>query len=88
MKARKLLDGIGGTIYDDLHRLRKLRNRVHIQFDDQPEKMGRDDHDVFNDKEVAWSLALCITVLKYLGKQFPRPKDLGVFAHEISIPKA
>ena len=34
MKTHKLFDGLGGTIYDDLHRLRELRNRVHIQFDD------------------------------------------------------
>jgi hypothetical protein len=55
MKTRKLLDGLGGTIYDDLHRLRKLRNRVHIQFDDEPEGLGRDDHLAFSAKEVIWS---------------------------------
>jgi hypothetical protein len=88
MKARKLLDGIGGTIYDDLHRLRELRNRIHIQFDDKPAKLSRDDHEAFTDKEVVWSLALCIGVLKYLGKQFPRPKDLDAFTPEVSIPKA
>lgn len=88
MEAYKLLDGLGGTIYDDLHRLRKLRNRVHIQFDDEPTGLGRDDHQAFSSKEVAWSLLLCIEVLKHLGKQFPRPQDLGVFAHKVSIPKS
>jgi hypothetical protein len=88
MKTHKLLDALGGTIYDDLHRLRKLRNRVHIQFDDEPEELGRDDHHAFSDKEVAWSLSLCIRVLKHLGERFPRPEALGVFAHEVSIPKA
>jgi hypothetical protein len=87
MKAHKLLDGLGGTIYDDLHRLRKLRNRVHIQFDDEPEGLGRDDHDAFSDKEVVWSLRLCIRVLKHLGERFQRPEALGVFAHDVSIPK-
>ncbi|HWO30677.1 MAG TPA: hypothetical protein VNO32_17930 [Candidatus Acidoferrum sp.] len=88
MKTHMLLDGLGGTIYDDLHRLRKLRNRVHIQFDDKPEELVRDDHQAFSDKEVAWSLSLCIRVLKHLSQHFPRPKALGVFAHEVSIPKA
>lgn len=78
-QAHNFLDGLGGAIYDDLHRLRKLRNRIHI---------GRDDHDAFGDKEVVWSLALCIRVLKRLAERFPRPKELGVYAHEISIPKA
>jgi hypothetical protein len=88
MKTHKLLDGLGGTIYDDLHRLRELRNRVHIQFDDKPEQLGRDDHHAFSDKEVVWSLSLCIRVLRHLGERFPRPEALGVFAHEVSIPKA
>ena len=87
MKTRKLLDGLGGTIYDDLHRLRELRNRVHIQFDDEPEELSRDDYHAFSDKEVVWSLSLCIRVLKHLGQRFPRPEALGVFAHEVSIPK-
>ena len=87
MKARKLLDGLGGNIYDDLHRLRKLRNRVHIQFDDEPKDVGRDDHEAFDDKEVARCLALCIEVFTYLAKSFPRPKELGLYAHEVSIPR-
>lgn len=88
MKTHKLLDGLDGTIYDDLHRLRKLRNRVHIQFDDEPEGLGRADHQAFSHKEVVWSLSLCSMVLKHLGERFPRPKELEVFAHNVSIPTA
>jgi hypothetical protein len=88
MKTYNLLDGLGGTIYDDLHHLRKLRNRVHIQFDDEPEDLGRDDHLAFSAAEVIGSLSLCIRVLRYLGQRFPRPEGLEVFAHDISIPKA
>jgi len=88
MKTHKLLDGVGATIYNDLDHLRKLRNRVHIQFDDEPVGLGRNDHEAFNDKNVAWSLSLCIRVLKHLGEKFPRPEALGVFAHDVSIPKS
>ncbi|MFZ5734743.1 MAG: hypothetical protein ACOY4O_18560 [Pseudomonadota bacterium] len=88
METHKLLDGLGADIYKDLHHLRKLRNRVHIQFDDEPEGLGRDDHQAFNDKNVVWSLALCTKVLRHLGEQFPRPAELGVFAHDLSIPNA
>lgn len=31
-----------------MHRLRKLRNRVHIQFDDDPKDLPRDDPEAFN----------------------------------------
>jgi hypothetical protein len=88
MKTHKLLDGLATTIYDDLQRLRELRNRVHIQFDDKPKDLGRNDHDAFTDKNVAWALALCINVLKHLVGKFPRPEALGVFAHDVSIPKS
>jgi hypothetical protein len=37
METHKLLNGLGADIYKDLHLLRELRNRVHIQFDDEPE---------------------------------------------------
>jgi hypothetical protein len=88
MQTHNLLDGLGGTIYDDLHRLRKLRNRVHIQFDDEPEQLGRDEYRAFSDKEVIWSLSLCIRVLNHLGERFPRPEALAVFAHAVCVPKA
>jgi hypothetical protein len=56
MKTHKLLDGLGASIYDDLDHLRELRNRVHIQFDDKPKGVGRDDHHAFDDKKVVWAL--------------------------------
>jgi hypothetical protein len=87
MKKHKLLDEMGATIYDDLDKLRELRNRIHIQFDDKPAGIGRKDHEAFTDKNVAWSLTLCINVLTHLSKKFPRPEALGVFAHDVSIPK-
>lgn len=88
MKSHKILDELGGTVYDDLDHLRELRNRVHIQFDDKPKGLGRDDHQAFDDKKVVWALSLCIRTLKHLGEKFPRPEALGVFAHDISIPQA
>jgi len=86
MKRHKLLDGLGKDIYDELDRFRMLRNRVHIQFDDKPKDVDRNDDKAFTDKTVTWSLELCIRVLKHLGERFSRPEDLGVFAHNVSIP--
>lgn len=55
-------------------------------FDDEPQGTGRDDDTAFSDDVVKWSLALCIRVLKHLCDRFPRPKELGVYAHDLSIP--
>jgi len=88
MKSYKLLDGLGGGVCDELDKLRQYRNRVHIQFDDEPQGAGRDDDTVFSDDVVKWSLALCVSVLKHLCDRFPRPKELGVYAHDLSIPTA
>ena len=87
MRGRHLLDALGADIYDDLDRLRQLRNRIHIQFDDKPENVRRDDSDAFADDTVDWALGLCIQVLSHLSAVYPRPAGLAVYAHAISIPK-
>lgn len=70
----------------DLDRLRELRNRIHIQFDDKPLNVSRDDHKAFSDATVGWALTLGISVLRYISQTYPRPNGLGVYAHEIEIP--
>lgn len=86
METHRLLDELGANIYKDLHRLRKLRNRIHIQFDDEPEDVDRDDSKAFVDATVKWGLSLCLSVLKHLGEKYPRPPELGVYAQDVSIP--
>lgn len=87
MRARGLLDGLEADIYDELDRLRQLRNRIHIQFDDKPAQIGRDDADAFTEDTVNWALGFCITLLTFLRDEYPRPRQLSVFAHDISIPR-
>jgi hypothetical protein len=60
---------------------------VHIQFDDKPHGISRDDLQAFIKLEVDWAISLCTRVLKHLGEHFPRPEELGVFAHWIMLPK-
>lgn len=88
MRGRSLLDGLGANIYDELDCLRQLRNRIHIQFDDRPVNVGRDDSEAFADETVAWALRLCIQVLTYLSNEYPRPAGLAAYAHNISIPRS
>src|SRR5713101_1496519 len=44
LKKYKVLDALGGDIYDELHKLRKYRNKVHIQDNIAIEGVSRDDN--------------------------------------------
>lgn len=88
MQKYKILDGLGDKIYAELEDLRKYRNKVHIQLDVGIAGVSRKENEAFSDKTVAWSLDLCVRVLKYLNEHLPRPKGLEQYAREISIPTA
>jgi hypothetical protein len=88
MQKYDILKGLGAGIYDELPKLRKYRNKVHIQTDVDIEGISRDENLAFSTAILTWSLELTVRVLKHLNDQFPRPKDLEQFAHEASIPDA
>lgn len=67
-----VLNQLGEGIYDDLHRLRKFRNKVHIQ--DDIRDLPRDEIEVFTDQTCIWALELNVRVLRYLSEAFPRPQ--------------
>jgi hypothetical protein len=86
MEKYNILNGLGDSIYADLHKLRKYRNKVHIQTDVDIERVSRDEAVAFSTDIVIWTLSLSIRVLKHLSEQFPRPEHLERFAHNLSIP--
>ncbi|MGR9466328.1 hypothetical protein [Rhizobium leguminosarum] len=86
MRKYGLLDELGGGIYDELHLLRKYRNKVHIQ--DDNEDVPRDDEAAFTAERCVWSLGLCAKVLTYLSQQFPRPADVAKYVEPLGIPDA
>jgi hypothetical protein len=88
MEKYKILKGLGDGIYDELQKLRKYRNKVHIQTDVDIKDVPRDENAAFSTDIVAWALEFTTRVLKHLNEQFPRPKNLEQFAHELSIPTA
>lgn len=88
MKKYKILDGLGAGIYDELHKIKKYRNKVHIQADVDIAGVSRDEDKAFSKDIVDWSLELTVRVLKHLTDKFARPKELEQFAHELSIPDA
>jgi hypothetical protein len=51
------------TIYDEPHKLRKYRNKVHIQTDVHIKDVSRDEPAAFSKTIVDWSLGLIVRVL-------------------------
>jgi hypothetical protein len=88
MQKYKILDGLGAGIYDELHKLRRYRNKVHIQTDVDVKGVPRDEDKAFSKETLAWSLEFAVRVLQHLGEKFPRPKELEQFAHELKIREA
>jgi hypothetical protein len=89
MKKYKILDGLGAaTIYDELHKLRKYRNKVHIQTDVDIQGVSRDEPTAFSKTIVGWSLEFTVRVLNHLNATYARPKELEQYAHELSIPSS
>jgi hypothetical protein len=76
------------AIYDELHKLRKYRNKVHIQTDVYIKYVPRDEDAAFSVKTVIWALKFTVRVLNHLNEKFSRPKELEHFAHSLSIPLA
>jgi hypothetical protein len=88
MKKYDILKGLGADIYDELHKLRKYRNKVHIQTNVDIENVPRDEYAAFSAKTVVWALKFTVRVLNHLNKEFSRPRELEQFAHSLSIPSA
>jgi hypothetical protein len=87
-KKYKLLDELGADIYDDLHTLRKYRNKVHIQTDVDIEGVPRDEEKAFTDKIRSWTVGLNLKVLEFLARKYPRPKGMESFVQALTVPSS
>jgi hypothetical protein len=86
MRKYKVLDHLGATPYDELDKLRKYRNKVHIQLDIPIEGVSRDEEVAFSDDVRDDALRLNVRLLRYLIERFPRPKTLDKYAREVRVP--
>jgi hypothetical protein len=86
LKKYKVLDGLGANIYSDLHRLRKFRNKVHIQEDIKIPGTPRDEDAAFTDELAAWALTLNRTTLQYLSEHLARPAHIQGYVSSLTVP--
>ncbi len=87
LKKYGILDGLGAGIYDELHKLRKFRNKIHIQADVDIEAVPRDEDLQFTNALVSWALELNWTVHCHLGEKFPRPAAIRGHVRPLRLPR-
>jgi hypothetical protein len=87
MKKYKILDDLGADeIYGELHKLRKYRNKVHIQDDVDIDGVSRREDRAFSEETVTRSVELCARILQHLNEKHPRPEHVKPFARTVSLP--
>lgn len=87
LRKYQILDGMAEDIYDDLHRLRKYRNKIHIQLDVNIPNASRDEHRLFTRARVAWAIDLCWNVHAHLEAQFARPEAIRGNVQPLFLPR-
>ena len=86
LRKYEVLEGARRTIYDDLHTLRKFRNKIHIQEDLRIEDVSRDEDQIFTSVRTRWAMDLNLEVLEYLSCRLARPAHIENFVAPLSIP--
>jgi len=81
-----VLDPLGREIYDDLHKLRRYRNKIHIQDDIDIPGVSRDEGTAFDDHICDWALRLNEQVIKYLSDHLCRPENLHRYVNPLIVP--
>lgn len=81
-----LLEGVEGEVYGDLHRLRRFRNKIHIQEDVSIAGMSRDEGAIFDECLTHWALDLNRRVLRYLCDHLARPAHIHGYVGTLRVP--
>lgn len=85
LRKYHILDSMGADIYDELHKLRKFRNKIHIQADVDGEP--RDEDRLFTDALVTWAIDLNWRTLSHLQANYARPAGIAGYVRPLRIPR-
>lgn len=86
-KKYHLLDDLGDKIYERLHELRRVRNKIHIHLDVEG-AASRDEDKIFTHEAVIWVMTLMWEVLNYIAVKFPRPEGKDIYVDPLTLPRA
>ena len=87
MKKYKLLDSCQSDIYNELHKLRKYRNKIHIHLPIEISDVPADEADAFSDEIAKWALSLCFDVLSFLNRNLSRPAHIKGHVADLTLPR-
>ena len=71
-------------IYDDLERLSRVRNRIHIQ--NEKKDLEPDEYNVFTQQRKILAEKTLERVLKTLADKYPRSKDATGWVKDFELP--
>jgi len=86
LKKYRVLDALRMDIYDELHRLRKFRNKIHIQDNVSIPSAPRDECDLFDKDVCSWALSLNAEVIKFLSQNLSRPAHIDGYVNPLRVP--
>ena len=86
LRKYAILEALTADVYDELHRLRKYRNKIHIQEDVKIHGASRDEDVIFTDDLSNWALELIRQVLVYLSGALARPPHIQGYVGVLRIP--
>jgi hypothetical protein len=87
LRRHHVLDAIGAETYEELHRLRRFRNKIHIQDDINIEGVSRDEKNAFSDAICDWAIDLNYRVIRYLSDDLARPSHVEGYVAPLTIPR-
>lgn len=86
MRKYAVLEGMPETIYDDLHLLRKYRNKIHIQDDLRIAAAPRDEDAAFTDALATRAIRVTVIVLRHLSTALARPPHIHAYVGNLAVP--
>jgi hypothetical protein len=88
LRKYQILNGMGADIYDDLHKLRKYLNKIHIQLNVNIPNVHRDEDRVFTNDKTRWAVGLNWRVLSHLAEHYSCPNHIKGFVQPLRLPKS
>jgi hypothetical protein len=87
LRKYDVLSGLGKSIYEELHKLRKYRNKIHIQEDIKIPDVSRDEVILFKKERTQWALDINRRTLQFLSEALARPAHIHDYVGPLSIPE-
>ena len=87
LEKYSVLDGLGAETYNELHQLRKFRNKIHIHLNVEIAGVSRDEGDQFNTATTNFSITLNWNILSHLAKNYARPEAIGQHVPKMHLPR-